>query len=65
MGFWEFFWATGVGQLPATLIYSYVGDMLVGSVRTMVLGLLILFSLTVFIYMIKKIWQDRTQVGEN
>lgn len=64
MGFWEFFWATGIGQLPATLIYSYVGDMLVGSVRTMVLGLLILFSLTVLIYMIKIIWQDRTQVSE-
>ncbi|MEN6349239.1 MAG: TVP38/TMEM64 family protein [Syntrophomonas sp.] len=64
MGFWEFFWATGLGQLPATIVYSYVGDMLVGSVRTMVFGLLILFSLTVLIYMVKKIWQDRTQTGE-
>ena len=25
MGFWGFFWATGLGQLPATLVYSYVG----------------------------------------
>ncbi|MGB5823973.1 MAG: TVP38/TMEM64 family protein, partial [Proteocatella sp.] len=22
MGFWSFFWATGLGQLPATIIYS-------------------------------------------
>ncbi|MEA4924617.1 MAG: TVP38/TMEM64 family protein [Syntrophomonadaceae bacterium] len=61
MGFWEFFWATGIGQLPATLVYSYVGDMLVGSVRTVVFGLLMLFSLTVLIYLGKQIWQDRVQ----
>ncbi|MDD2511485.1 MAG: TVP38/TMEM64 family protein, partial [Syntrophomonas sp.] len=24
MGWWEFIWATGLGQLPATLVYSYV-----------------------------------------
>lgn len=65
MGFWEFFWATGLGQLPATLVYSYVGDMLVGSVRTMVFGLLILFSVTVLIYMIKRVWQDRARVSQD
>lgn len=64
LGFWEFFWATGLGQLPATLVYSYVGDMLVGSVKTMVFGLLMLFSCTVLIYLGKQIWQDRSQVGE-
>lgn len=26
MGFWEFFWATGLGQLPATIIYSWLGE---------------------------------------
>ena len=26
MGFWEFIWTTGVGQLPATLIYSWLGE---------------------------------------
>jgi len=30
MSFWSFFWATGLGQLPATIIYSYAGEMLVG-----------------------------------
>ncbi|MEN6326491.1 MAG: TVP38/TMEM64 family protein [Syntrophomonas sp.] len=64
MGFWEFFWATGIGQLPATLIYSYVGDMLVGSVRTVVFGLLILFSLTVLIYLGKQIWQDKAKINK-
>ncbi|MFA7078823.1 MAG: TVP38/TMEM64 family protein, partial [Syntrophomonas sp.] len=37
MGFWEFIWATGLGQLPATIIYSYVGGVLTGSARTMVM----------------------------
>ncbi len=26
MGFLEFFWATGLGQLPATIIYSWLGE---------------------------------------
>ncbi len=26
MGFWLFFWATGIGQLPATIIYSILGE---------------------------------------
>lgn len=59
IGFWEFFWATGLGQLPATLVYSYVGDMLVGSVRTFVFGLSILFSLGIFMAMARKFYQDR------
>jgi len=62
MGFWEFFWATGLGQLPATIVYSYVGDMLVGSVKTLVTGLLLVFALSAFAIMFKKIWQDRHNV---
>lgn len=59
MGFWQFFWATGVGQLPATLVYSYVGGMLTGGVKKFVFGLLILFSLSILIFLMKKIWNDR------
>ncbi len=61
MGFWEFFWATGLGQLPATLVYSYVGDMLVGSVRTFVFALLILFALSAAVVMGRQIWQEKQQ----
>ncbi len=39
MNFWSFFWATGIGQLPATLIYSYSGEMLVGGTGNFVFGL--------------------------
>ena len=59
MKFWPFFWATGLGQLPATLIYSYVGGMLTGGAKTFVTGLLILFSLTVIVFMVKKMWGDK------
>jgi uncharacterized membrane protein YdjX (TVP38/TMEM64 family) len=59
MGWWEFIWATGLGQLPATLVYSYVGDMLVGSVRNVVFGLLMLFALTTLIIMVRQMWRDR------
>lgn len=59
MTFWAFFWATGLGQLPATIVYSIVGDMLVGSVKTVVFGLLILFSLTVFAILLKRIFAEK------
>ena len=60
MSFWPFFWATGLGQLPATIVYSYVGGMLTGGAQTFVTGLLVLFSLTVIVFMVKKMWGDKT-----
>lgn len=59
MSFWSFFWATGVGQLPATLIYSYSGEMLVGGTRNFVFALLTLFALSALIVMLKKIMSYR------
>lgn len=61
MSFWSFFWATGLGQLPATIIYSYVGGMLTGSTKTFVFGLLILFSLSVLIFLLKRIWNEKNK----
>lgn len=49
--------ATGLGQLPATLVYSYAGEMLTGGARTFVYGLLILFSLTILVYLIKRVYR--------
>jgi uncharacterized membrane protein YdjX (TVP38/TMEM64 family) len=47
MGFWRFFIATGIGQLPATLVYSYLGQNLTGSVK--VLFFIFLFTTVVFV----------------
>ncbi len=64
MGFWSFFWATGLGQLPATLVYSYVGGMLTGGVKKFVMGLLILFALSILIFLFKKIWNEKNTKNE-
>lgn len=59
MSFWSFFWATGLGQLPATLVYSYVGGMLTGGARYVVTALLILFALSVLIVLLRQIFQSK------
>ncbi|HHE2507310.1 TPA: TVP38/TMEM64 family protein [Escherichia coli] len=57
--FRSFFIATGLGQLPATIVYSWAGSMLTGGTFWFVTGLFILFALTVVIFMAKKIWLER------
>lgn len=59
MGFWGFFAATGIGQLPATVIYSYVGGMLTGGARWFVTGLLLLFALSVLIALTRQLHAER------
>ncbi len=54
-----FLLATGIGQLPATLIYSYVGGMLTGGAQLFVTGLLTLFAVTVAIYLIKRVYHKK------
>ena len=59
MSFGSFMVATGIGQLPATLIYSYVGSMLTGGAKVMVTGLMILFALSALVVTFKKVYTDR------
>ena len=59
MGFLAFFIATGIGQTPATIVYSYVGGMLAGGARLLMIGLLCLFSLAILIGIIRQIYTDR------
>ncbi len=61
MSFFSFFVATGIGQLPATIIYSYIGSMLTGTTKTIVVGLLILFAISTLIFLFKKVWNDKKQ----
>ncbi len=62
MNFWTFFIATGIGQLPATIVYSYIGGMLTGTAKAFVMGLLILFALSALIVLFKKMWNDKNKV---
>lgn len=59
MSFGSFLIATGVGQLPATLVYSYVGGMLTGGSKMFVTALFILFALSALVILFKKMYNDR------
>lgn len=60
MKFWPFFLATGLGELPATIVYSYAGKMLGGGARNFVYGLFIVFALVALTSIIKSIYSKRS-----
>ena len=64
MSFGSFFVATGIGQLPATIIYSYVGGMLTGGARMLVTALLILFALSALIVLFRQLYVERQKKKE-
>jgi uncharacterized membrane protein YdjX (TVP38/TMEM64 family) len=51
--FRHFMLATGIGQLPATIAYSWAGSLLTGGLFWLVTGLSILFALAIVITMAK------------
>lgn len=59
MKFSSFFIATGIGQLPATIVYSYVGGMLTGGAQMLMTGLLILFALSALAVILRNIYKER------
>ena len=59
MKFLPFFIATGIGQTPATIVYSYVGGMLTGGARIMMTGLLCLFAISILVTIIKQLYTER------
>ena len=61
MHFWSFFWATGLGQLPATIIYYYAGEMLTGTTQKVVFGLLILFAVSILAILLKQVMRTKKQ----
>lgn len=56
MDFGGFFLATGLGQLPACVVYSYVGGMLTGGARKMFIGLMCLFALAIVVVLIRQVY---------
>lgn len=61
MSFGSFFIATGIGQLPATIIYSYVGGMLTGGAKMFVTGLLLLFAISALVVLLKQLYNEKTK----
>lgn len=51
--FWKFFWATGLGQLPATILYSYLGKNATGTVQILFYLFIIVIVLAVLGMLLK------------
>lgn len=61
MEFWPFFIATGVGQMPATIVYSYVGGQLTGGAQKLFIGLMTLFAFAIFITILRGISRQKNK----
>ncbi|MHC1750656.1 MAG: TVP38/TMEM64 family protein [Cellulosilyticaceae bacterium] len=61
MGVVSFLVATGIGQLPATIVYSYVGGMLTGGIQLIVTALLITFALTTLVVLMRQMYHAKHQ----
>ena len=61
MGFLPFLVYTGLGQLPATIIYSYVGGMLTGGAQMLVTALFILFALGALVLLVRQLMAERAK----
>lgn len=64
MSFGGFFLATGIGQLPATIIYSYVGGLLTGGAKKLFMGLVVLFAASILVGIMGKLYNDRRKKKE-
>ena len=62
--FWDFFIATGLGQLPATIVYSYLGN-LAGSTKTIFISIVCVVALSALVYMIGKIYNDKKEANKS
>ena len=65
MDFWGFFLATGVGQMPACIVYSYVGGMLTGGAKKLFIGLMCLFALAIVVVLIKQVYNASQKKKED
>ena len=54
MQFWGFAIATGIGQLPATLLYSYLGDRATGSIKILLWVFGIVIAVSIVIGLVKR-----------
>ncbi|QKF64743.1 TVP38/TMEM64 family protein [Campylobacter corcagiensis] len=59
MRFISFFVATGIGQLPATLVYSYFGGNFSGGAKLIFISLMCLFAISIIIYIAKSIYDKK------
>lgn len=63
--FKAFFVATGIGQLPATIVYSYFGGNFSGGPKLIFISLMILFAISIIIYIAKNIYEKKYSKNNN
>ena len=56
----DFALATGIGQLPAMIVYSYAAEK-TSNPSTFVKGLLLMFGIVALVYFIKIIWTEKNK----
>ena len=54
MGFLGFWLATGIGQLPATILYSYLGDEATGTIKILFWAFGIVIAISIVMILIKR-----------
>ena len=54
MRFLGFAIATGIGQLPATMLYSYLGDRVTGSIKALFWGFGLVISVSIIIGLVRR-----------
>lgn len=64
MSIWSFIIATGLGQLPATIVYSYIGQNFSGGIRNIFIGITLLLSVTIIVYLFKKNYYKKREYVE-
>lgn len=62
--FWKFFWATGLGQLPATILYSYLGKNATGTVQILFYLFIIVIALTVLGVIFKPMFNKKMEAAK-
>lgn len=65
ISFWSFFWATGLGQLPATILYSYLGQNATSTVKILFFMFTIVIALAVIGMLLRPKWKAKGKRGEN
>jgi uncharacterized membrane protein YdjX (TVP38/TMEM64 family) len=59
ISFWQFFWATGLGQLPATILYSYLGQNATSTVKILFFMFTIVIALAVIGMILRLKWKAK------
>lgn len=59
MKFWEYFLWTGIGQLPATIVYSWFGSALTGNIAQIFSVMIGIFIVAAIVMFLAQVWRNK------